>query len=124
MNKQDLKNILVVDDDLGVLEVIKNILENSYHVFTATMGYEALRIIHDRSIDLLTIDFMMPEMTGLDLLKELRKFNQKLPYIVISGYPPSEFMKHDLLRNSKGFLLKPFSVQELRILVDKIMANE
>jgi len=124
MNKKDFKNILAVDDDPSVLEVIKNILESSYHVFTAPKGYDALRIIHNRSIDLLTIDFMMPEMTGLDLLKELRKFNQKLPYIVISGYAPSEFMNNELLQNSKGFLLKPFSVQELRILVDKIMAKE
>ena len=124
MDKQGFKTILVVDDDKFVLEIIKDFLCNSYQVFTASMGYEALRIIHDHSIDLLTVDFMMPEMTGFDLLREIRQFNETLPYIVISGYPPSELMKHELVRNAAGFLPKPFPFQELRILVDKVIKNE
>lgn len=121
MDKQGFKNILVVDDDISVLEIIKDFLGNSYQIYTASMGFEALRILHDYSIDLLTIDLMMPEMTGIDLLKEIRKFNEKIPYIFISGYLPPELMDHELVHNAAGYLPKPFPFQDLRVLVDKVI---
>lgn len=119
MVKQGLKNILVVDDDQTLLDIIKEVLDHTYNVYTAPMGYHALRIIHDHAIDLITIDFLMPEMSGIDFLKELRKFNDHLPFIIISGHSPDELLKYDLIRHSSGFLSKPFTIQELRDIVAK-----
>ncbi|MBI1824297.1 MAG: response regulator [Nitrospirae bacterium] len=121
MKKQGLKNILVVDDDQNLLDIIREILDHTYNVYTAPMGYDALRIIHDHAIDLMTIDFLMPEMTGIDFLKEIKKFNDHLPFIIISGHLPEELLKYDLFCQSSGFLPKPFTIQELRDLVANIL---
>ena len=65
--------ILIVDDEVGPRESLRMILKPIYEVCTAGDGQEAIRIINDKSIDLVTLDLKMPGLSGIDVLREIKK---------------------------------------------------
>ena len=67
-------SILIVDDEAGVRESLKIILKSSYDLYTAPDGEEALKIIQERKIDLITMDLNMPKLSGVETPREIRKF--------------------------------------------------
>src|SRR5699024_2311215 len=67
----DKRHVLIVDDDVVNLRVIKNVLSNSiYEITTTTSGEKALEIVSNTDIDLLITDVMMPQMSGYELTKK------------------------------------------------------
>ncbi len=81
-----MKQILVIDDDLMTLEVLRKILEaEGYQVVTALDGQKGLDAFHQTSIDLVITDLVMPVKDGLRTIMELRKENQLIPIIAISA---------------------------------------
>lgn len=108
------KSVLIVDDEPDML----NLLEESLIFFGATTyrsanGEEALKQYQIYKIDLIISDIRMPELTGAELLEELRKVNKTTPPIVlITGYadlsPEQAFQM-----GSDAFLMKPFSIEKL-----------
>ncbi len=81
-----MKQILVIDDDLTTLEVLRKILEaEGYQVVTALDGQKGLDAFHQTSIDLVITDLVMPVKDGLRTIMELRKENQLIPIIAISA---------------------------------------
>jgi PAS domain S-box-containing protein len=79
--------ILVVDDDLSLLEVSKQILllENGFVVETATSVTEALKKIEKHPYDAIVSDYEMPQKNGLEFLKELRQLKNETPFIMFTG---------------------------------------
>jgi two-component system alkaline phosphatase synthesis response regulator PhoP len=76
--------ILVVDDDVLVLEALKELLKSSgYEVRVATRGQEALEILDKERFDLLILDVVMPKMTGFDLCSEVRKRDDEMSAVKI-----------------------------------------
>lgn len=76
--------ILVVDDDVLVLEALKELLTSSgYEVRVATRGQEALEILDTERFDLLILDVVMPKMTGFDLCSEVRKRDDEMSAVKI-----------------------------------------
>jgi CheY-like chemotaxis protein len=81
-----LKTILLVDDDADLREVMVAILSESGHtVLTAADGYEALRLLVDRSVDLLITDVKMPGITGFELARQAKLMRPHLHVIYLSG---------------------------------------
>ena len=81
-----VKQILVIDDDLMTLEVLRKILEaEGYQVVTASDGQKGLDAFHQAPIDLVITDLVMPVKDGLRTIMELRKENQQIPIIAISA---------------------------------------
>ncbi|MEJ5272498.1 MAG: response regulator, partial [Spirochaetota bacterium] len=82
------KKVLVVDDVLVILDFVKMVLEmNNYEVITCLNGYEAIEHVkNDSKIGLVLLDLMMPEISGWDTLKEIRKIKTKeqLPVIIFT----------------------------------------
>jgi len=88
------KNILFVDDDQGVLEVIGERIKSwGYQLFRASGGKEALSIINEEEIDIIILDYMMPELDGLKTLKKIRKINKNIPVIMFTAYPDQKSIK-------------------------------
>jgi CheY-like chemotaxis protein len=93
---QAVHNILVVDDDPSLVELVSRMLESGggqYHPVKALGGAEALAIIRRENIDLVLLDWYMPDVTGLELLQEMMGTPglANIPVIVISGrYPETE----------------------------------
>jgi len=113
------KKVLVVDDVLVILDFVKMVLEmNNYEVITCLNGYEAIEHVKsDSNIGLILLDLMMPEISGWDTLKEIRKIKTKeqLPVIIFTGnVKEREQLENNPLKNEIiDFILKPVSYEDL-----------
>jgi|SRR5579863_3279348 len=108
----DPKTILVVDDDLSVLTVIKVMLESSnYNILLAHSAESALRFVEreDLAIDLMLTDVMMPDMSGPDLAEKVVALRPHLRVLFMSGFTDSEVVRVKILDRALGFLPKPFT---------------
>ena len=107
---------LVVDDDELVRRVVTELLEDcAFAVIEARSGSEALALTRERTdIELVISDVNMPEMDGLQLIRELRRISPTLPVILMSGRPYRD--------RSHPFLAKPFTRQGLLACIDRALA--
>src|SRR5207244_5474186 len=79
--------ILCIDDSVHGLTVRRHVLEErGYDVLTARCGREGLERFKNEKVDLAVVDYMMPEMNGAEVIRQLRKASPKLPIILLSGY--------------------------------------
>jgi NADH-quinone oxidoreductase subunit E/NADP-reducing hydrogenase subunit HndA len=107
-------NILVVDDEAIVLKSCERILSSEgFTVDTATNAKNALSLLEKNFYDLVITDIRMPEMDGIEFMKEVRKKNPDINIIVITGYPSQESIKAALSLRIIDYLPKPFSPNHL-----------
>ena len=110
--------VLVVDDQANALNLIKDMLKSMgvLAVHTAADAPTALELLKDRKdvVDVILCDWSMPQMSGLELLQEVRKTNKDLPFIMVTGTadPSSVLAAKD--GGVSGYIRKPFSSEELR----------
>jgi two-component system cell cycle sensor histidine kinase/response regulator CckA len=103
-----------VEDEAAVCSSLRRILSRQgYTVLEARNGASALQILDQASgpVDLVMTDLMMPEMTGLQLIPELRARLKDIKIIVMSGYDEKFAMQGESLPAGAGFLEKPFTVE-------------
>jgi two-component system response regulator AtoC len=114
--------VLVADDEEDILEVIQDRLEAcGLKVSTATTGLEALRKITTEKFDGVFLDVKMPEMTGIEVLEEVRKKDTKLPIIIITSSTSREAAIGSLAKGANEFILKPFDWPELKEKIQKVL---
>lgn len=120
-----MARILVVDDHAHVREAVRRILARQGHeIWDAPDGTEALALLDDVDFDLIITDVYMTEVDGTELLMRSHERGCRAPVIVMSGgdyAPRGELLK--LARSCGGFatIVKPFSPQELREIVDSVL---
>ena len=113
-------NILVVDDELVILRSCERILvPEGYQVSTASSAKEALGILDKNQYDLIITDLKMPEMDGLEFMKQVRTKNPDINIVVVTGYPSQESIKESLSLRIVDYLPKPFSPILLLEVVNK-----
>lgn len=106
-----MKKILVVEDDSTIHELVRELLEKeNYVVRNAYSGREALDILNNERIDLILLDLMLPEISGEEIVKEIRT---NIPIIVISAKISSEDKINVLLDGANDYITKPFDKNEL-----------
>lgn len=121
-----MANVMVVDDEVAVRNLIKEILSDSGHVIVeAANGEEACEIINGTSIDLVVTDLVMPEKSGLELIMDLAENYPDLPVIAISGgggiTGRFDYLPIAKLIGAKQIVNKPFKIDEIRKLVYDIL---
>jgi len=118
--------ILVVDDDVFVLEMLSSILEScGYQVVTAENGLQAIQTyIDDPSIALIVSDVNMPEMDGVQLIKELRKKSLEVPIIMVTSVGSISVAVDALSSGAIDYVLKDEGIQEtIHITVKRALAK-
>jgi signal transduction histidine kinase len=116
-------NILVVDDEVVMLDSIKiGLTNNGHQVTTALNALQALEQLfsQDQKIDLIITDYLMPGMTGLELLEAIRETHPALPVIIITAYTETSLVIDALKNHCDGFLTKPFSLDQLITEIDRV----
>ncbi len=114
-------NVLVVDDDLGPRESMRMILKPLHNVYIAEDGQTALRIIRENPIDLVTLDLRMPGMQGIDVLKEIKKFNPNIEVIIVTGFGSLKSATEAMKFGVKGYITKPYNLSEITSIVEKAL---
>ncbi len=115
MNK---RKILLLEDEINLAQSLKIILtENDYEVTICHNGVEGLLTYN--SCDLLLLDLMLPDMNGLDILKDIRKESSTYPILIISAKSTEDDLLTGLNLGADDYITKPFSVKELLLRIKR-----
>ena len=119
----DLKHVLIVDDDTNILEVLDaRLTASGFIVFQATNGFSALNLLEKQKIDILVSDMKMPEMSGMDLLTETSKLHPRLPIIFLTAYGTIPDAVKAVRAGAIDYIAKPFDGKELVKKINTILS--
>ena len=114
-----VKKILVVDDEVEVCNLIRDILETEgFEADVSYSGKECLQKVNEDGYSALLLDIMMPGLSGEDVLKLLRKEGEKIPVVYVTIKPKAEIDT----RKVDGFVQKPFKNEELIDVVKSVVS--
>ncbi len=109
--------VLLVEDDGFALKLAQSVLRNLGvgHVILARDGAEAIRILDSKATraDLIISDWNMPNVSGLDLLRHVRKTWHNMPFIMLTGRATEDFVLSAKENGVNGYVVKPFSPDQL-----------
>ena len=123
--EDDTYKLLITEDNVELLMLMKQLLKPYYRVYIARNGVEALNIIHQKDLDLIISDVMMPEMGGYELTEKVKSdpnYNH-LPIILLTARTQEEDEQKALKLGADEFLTKPFRLGDLKIRIDNIIEN-
>lgn len=115
--------ILIVDDEEVIRELCSKALRG-YRVLQAADGAEALRILEQETADVILTDVMMPQMNGLDLLKEVKEREPNQVVVVMTGYADKEIVLRALKADADDFISKPINLLQLQTTIDKALEKK
>ena len=114
--------ILVVDDDAEVRSLICEVLAHwGYQVGVATTGRAALELLKNQLFDIVLCDIRMPEMDGIELLREVKRHDPAVEVVIMTGYPTVATAVEALKLGAYDYLPKPLVLDELQHLMGHIM---
>ena len=122
---EDTYKLLIVEDNVELLMLMRQLLKATYHIYIAKNGLEALDIIREKELDLIISDVMMPEMDGYELTTAVKSdpnYNH-LPIILLTAKTQEEDEQEALLAGADEFLTKPFRLGDLKLRIDNIIEN-
>jgi two-component system phosphate regulon response regulator PhoB len=115
-------NLLIVEDDAGIQDMLKySLSEEAYTLHQAYTVKEGWQIIQDKSIDLVLLDWMLPDNSGIDLLHRIRKYHSMLPVIMVTAKTEEEDRILGLDVGADDYVTKPFSVRELNARIQALL---
>jgi PAS domain S-box-containing protein len=111
---EDMKTVLLVDDESTVLDSGKEMIEAlGYHALTARNGNDGLNICRQNQVDLIIVDLVMPVMGGEAMLDTLRKENKPFKALILSGYSPVKNWQEKFGNEVKEWISKPLNIETL-----------
>lgn len=117
--------ILVAEDERATLEELAEILsEEGYEVIPARDGRKALEAFQRMQTDFVLTDVRMPGMDGIELLRKVKKINEKTKVIIVTGYGTEEMAVSALRAGASNYLKKPLDLGELLRTLDSLLALE
>ncbi len=119
MDKESKIRVLYVDDEENNLISFKATFRKHYKVFTALNGIDALKILNEEKIHVIITDQRMPEMTGVEFLKEVLKFNEESIRVLLTGYADIDALSSAVNEcQIYHYLKKPWDEEELHRIIE------
>jgi putative nucleotidyltransferase with HDIG domain len=116
------EKILLVDDEQSIIDVAREYFAiKGYDVVTAANGREAVAVLANEPVDCCFTDINMPEMDGLELAEHIRKMDNSLPVIIMTGYPSLDNTIQTLKNGVVDFLIKPVNLNQMEICVRRVL---
>jgi len=120
--KSNLKNtkILVVDDEPVIREMLCAIFrEDGYDVMSAEFGKEAIALAKKNDFDAAIIDIKLPDVDGMQVLSNLRKFNPEICVILITAYPSTDSAIKAIEADAYEYIIKPFDIGHVKLVMKR-----
>ena len=119
--------VLIVDDFPTMRRILKNVLKqiNMQNTLEAQNGKEALDLLSKEEIDLIICDLLMPEMTGMELLRACKADPQisHIPFIMVTAEAQKKAVMDAIKAGVDNYITKPFTPERLRDAISKVMAK-
>jgi len=120
MARNKSQSILVIDDEVKIREILKDILEHKgYRVLLAEDGRAALDVVHAESVDLVLLDLMMPGISGMEVLEGLMEKTPRLPVIMVTAHGDIPLAVQATQLGAVDFIEKPVEMHDLLDRIDK-----
>jgi two-component system response regulator (stage 0 sporulation protein F) len=118
------RKILIVDDAGPVVVLCVNVLQAlGYAVKGANRGETALELLRKEPFDLMVLDYKMPGMTGFEVFQQARALHPTMAVVLVTGHGTPEIINEAQRMGFSAILLKPFTSDELRGTVEKVLAD-
>lgn len=118
-------SVLIVDDEENVSKLLSKLfIKEGYTTHTAANGYEALKVIDSKEIDVVITDIKMPGISGIELLKKISEIDSSIGVIMITAFATLDTAIEALRMGAKDYITKPFDLEEVLSSVHKILANK
>jgi DNA-binding NtrC family response regulator len=118
-------SVLVVDDERDILEYINDLLTSEgYAATTLDDPRQALDRIREEIFHVVMLDLMMPSMSGLELLAQIREIDDDLPVIILTGHPSYETAQSAINYDVSAYIQKPSSAAEFRDTIARIVKKK
>jgi two-component system response regulator AtoC len=115
-------NVLIIEDKASFGDMLKSTLEDAgLTVKLVKKGREALQIFKKEKIDIALIDLRLPDMEGIDLLRELKKFDTDTKFVIMTAFGTIDTAVEAMKLGAHDFLTKPFDVEQLITLLNRII---
>lgn len=113
INMTELKKILIVEDEIKIAEIMAAYLDqDGFLVKTTTSGADGLKLVSSYDPDLVILDLMLPDLSGEDVCREIRK-QSDIPIVMVTARTEEEELVHGLDIGADDYIGKPFSPREL-----------
>jgi len=119
-----MKTMLIIDDEMGIVEEVRDFFsEEGFEVHVADSGKEGLEIIKQKKPHVVILDIKLPDMSGLQVLKEVKEIDAAIKVIVNTGYVDQQIIDEAAFLRCDAFLQKPFNLVLLYNEVDRLTAG-
>jgi two-component system response regulator (stage 0 sporulation protein F) len=116
--------ILIVDDAGPVVVLCVNVLQAlGYAVKGANRGEAAMDMMRKESFDLMVLDYKMPGMSGFEVFEQARQLHPNMAVVLVTGHGTPDIVNEANRLGFNAILLKPFTSDELRATVEKVLAD-
>lgn len=114
-------SLLVVDDDKDVCEYLEDFLtHDGYRVATVNDPTQVVETLRAGEYHICILDIMMPQLSGIDLLSMIRKVDDDIAVIILTGYPSLETATASIQHDVSAYIKKPFNIDEFRTALERI----
>ena len=117
--------ILIIDDEEGMCWALERTLsQEGYETIPVTGWLEGLLTIRGEQIDLVLLDISIPDMDALTVLERIQKAKPDLPVLIMTGHKTIPVAVEAVQRGARGYLTKPFSINNLKMVVKKVLSAD
>ncbi len=114
-----MARILVVDDEIAIVDILKAFLEDKEHkVFTAYDGVEAVEIAKRERPHIILLDIYLPKMDGIQVLQAVREFDETIGIIIMTGFREKDVAQKAIEMGAFDYINKPFDFDYLERALD------
>ena len=115
-----VKSILILDDEENIRKYLgQSLAKDGFEIYTAQYGKEGLNLLVQKHIDVVLLDLNLPDISGLEVLREIRKVDVQSVVIIITAYGDISSAVEAIKLGAYDYLTKPFDAEDIKIVINK-----
>ena len=118
-------NILIIDDEAAQRDILTGYMKKKgYKIFSAPSGKEGIEVAKKNSVDIILSDFKMPDLSGLDVLEQVKKINPEISFVIVTAFGTVENAVKAMRLGAFDYISKPVDLDELDLMIERIIEHK